>query len=89
MTTVIATQLLIDPQRLLRVAFQQGGRDREVVAVTCRYVPVDNRGQRQVAIEVAFDPDNERPSEVYYCPEQRLSRLLLAPGQIRRISPYA
>lgn len=66
------------------------GTTNEFTAVTCRYVPmISESGVRVVALEIAFDPSNERPLAPYKCPNHRLERVLFSPRSVKRIRPYS
>lgn len=85
----VATQQLVDPERLLIVTLHDAGLPKEVAAVSCRYVPaIDANGLRAVAVEVVFDPAQPAPSNAYFCSPQQLQQLLVDPRAIRRIRPY-
>lgn len=81
----------IDPERLLVVRIDEPNGDiTERLAVWCRYAVVrEARGRLAVAIEVAFDEANPCPQAAYYCPSQRLRRVLLPPARVVGIRPYA
>ena len=87
--TYVATQQLVDPERLLIVTSDAPEVPKEIAAVSCRYVPaIDANGLRAVAVEVVFDPTQPAPSNAYFCPPQQLQQLLVDPRAIRRIRPY-
>ena len=90
MSHVVAQQL-VDPERLLVVAYRDPvGSEHEVAAIGCRYVPaVDATGRRAVALEILFDPETPAPTAPYYRPAQELRELVLDPRRIVRIRPYA
>lgn len=87
--TIVTSQVLVDPERMLVVTVRKGGPNQEIVSVSCRYVPVGSGDRRQIAVELAFDPKNNKPTQPYYCPTERLQRVLLAPRDVVRIRPYA
>ena len=82
--------LLVDPQRLLLVRFvDDEGATQAVVALTCTYVVARSAsGRAGVAIEVVVDPSTPHPAVAYYCPQQRLQRVLVPPGRVKVVSPY-
>lgn len=83
-------EILVDPQRLLRVRFVDAAQvEKNLVALTCAYVPVrGNRGRPQVAVEIVVDPAMQNPGVVYYCDPQRLQHYVIPPGHLRGIIPY-
>ncbi|HEX8109787.1 MAG TPA: hypothetical protein VF516_18780 [Kofleriaceae bacterium] len=83
-------EILVDPQRLLRVRFVDATRtEQNLVALTCAYVPVrGTTGQLQVAVEVVVDPAMQNPGVAYYCDPQRLQHHVIPPGHLRGIHPY-
>jgi hypothetical protein len=88
---VTSYELLIDPQRLLRVRFSDPTRHTEqsLVALTCAYVPVrGSDGKPRVAVEIVVDSAMQNPSVAYYCDPQRLQRHVIPPGCLRGIHPY-
>jgi hypothetical protein len=87
---MIVGEILIDPRRLVRVKFKDAlGQPRDVVAVTCAYVPARaSDGTMRVAIEIVFDPSVPHPSGAYYVPSARLERQLVAPAKLERVKPY-
>ena len=87
---MIAVDLTIDPQTLVRVRYLDiGGAEHELVAVTCRYVPVTQTdGRRGIAFEVLWDPAEQTPPQPYWCPQGRLRRLLFPPARVRHVRPY-
>lgn len=83
-----AVQQLVDPTDLLVVEI--AGAAAPVVALWCRFVPArDARGGMAVAVEIGVDSANPRPQVAYYCPEQRIRRLVMPAADVRRVSPYA
>ena len=83
-----AVQQLVEPRDLLIVEIT--GVVEPVVALWCRFVPArDANGAMAVAVEIGVDAANPRPQAAYYCPEQRIKRLVLPPADVRRVSPYA
>jgi hypothetical protein len=83
-------ELLVDPQRLLRVRYLDAARsEQHVVALTCAYVPVHTAsGSAQVAVEIVVDPAMQNPVVPYYCDPQRLQHQVIPPGHLRGIHPY-
>lgn len=83
-------EILVDPQRLLRVRFVDATRaEQDLVALTCAYIPVrGNRGARQVAVEIVVDPAMQNPGVAYYCDPQRLQHHVIPPAHLRGILPY-
>jgi hypothetical protein len=83
-------EMLVDPQRLLRVRFLDATRaEQDLVALTCAYVPVhSSTGKLQVAVEVVVDPAMQNPGVAYYCDPQRLQHHIIPPGHLRGILPY-
>lgn len=83
--------ILIDPQRLMRVKFLDPARvEQNMVALTCGYVPARGSDARvRVAVEIVVDPAEQNPAVPYYCDPQRLQRYLVAPGDLRGIMPYS
>jgi hypothetical protein len=83
-------EMLVDPQRLLRVRFLDATRaEQDLVALTCAYVPVRSiTGKLQVAVEVVVDPAMQNPGVAYYCDPQRLQHHIIPPGHLRGILPY-
>ena len=83
--------ILVDPERLLRVRFLDPARtEQNLVALTCGYVPVHGTdGRIRVAVEIVVDPMMQNPAVPYYCDPQRLQRYLVAPGDLRGIMPYS
>jgi hypothetical protein len=84
-------EVAVDPENLLRVRYQDPLHlnDATIVALTCAYVPAIGRGgQRQVAVELVFDPAEQNPANAYYCDPQRLQQVLIPPGSLRGIKPY-
>ncbi len=85
----LVTQKLVDPERLLVVAFVAGADTRQLLAVSCRYVPaVGADGLRAVALEITYDPAVQAPTTTYYALPQQLATLLLDPRSVQRIRPY-
>ena len=81
--------LLVQPAQLLVVTYEDGNFRHDVLAITCRYVPVAQPGgQRALAVEVLADPAQPQPTEPYYCPPERLRRILIAPKRIKKIRPF-
>jgi hypothetical protein len=88
---VTSYELLVDPQRLLRVRFMDLTQQTEqsMVALTCAYVPVRGPdGKPRVAVEIVEDPAMQNPGVAYYCDPQRLRRHVIPPGCLRGIHPY-
>jgi len=84
-------ELLVDPQRLLRVRFLDpaGHTEQSLVALTCAYVPARGPdGKHRVAVEIVVDPAMQNPGVAYYCDPQRLQRHVIPPGSLRGIHPY-
>ncbi|MFH0901013.1 MAG: hypothetical protein V2A73_10325 [Pseudomonadota bacterium] len=83
-------ELEVNPRRMLWVTItEHSGGERELAAVTCAYVPAVNAGgETSVAIEVVWDPFNPSPDSTYTCPTERLSRVLMPPGRVKRVRPY-
>lgn len=83
-------EILVDPQRLLRVRFLDATRaEQNLVALTCAYVPVrSSTGKLQVAVEIVVDPAMQNPGAAYYCDPQRLQHHVIPPGHLRGIHPY-
>jgi hypothetical protein len=83
-------EILVDPQRLLRVRFLDAARaEQRLVALTCAYVPVrGNTGKLQVAVEIVVDPAMQNPGVAYYCDPQRLQHHVIPPGHLRGVHPY-
>lgn len=85
--------IVVDPERMVRVLYTSPAGPQAIVALSCAYVSVRAAtGRRVVAIEIVFDPDVQPPAgpiphAPYYCPQVRLQSLLLAPGHLRNISP--
>ena len=85
--------IVVDPERMVRVLYATPAGPKAIVALNCAYVSVRAAtGRRVVAIEIVFDPDVQPPTAPiphvpYYCPQARLQSLLLAPGDLRNISP--
>ncbi len=86
---MISYDLVVDPEQMLSISYDDDGAERTTTAVTCRFVPaVGPSGQKQIALEILWDPGVQHPSQIYYCPEARMHRMLLPPGRVRRIRPY-
>ena len=87
---MIAYDVLVDPDRMLRVRFVDAqGNERNVNALTCSYVPAPTHaGTVGVAVQVVVDPAVPAPQQAYYCAPARLQHHLLAPGKLRGVSPY-
>lgn len=87
---MIEARQLVRPELLLRATFDgPGGPNLHLVVLSCRYVPaVDVGGRVGVAIELAFDPAVPQPTGYYYCPVERIERLLLAPDSLKALAPY-
>jgi hypothetical protein len=83
-------EVVVDPQKMLEVTIEEPTGIKQVVAVTCAYVPATNAGGgASVALEVVWDPANTKPDASYLCPPERLSRVLLPPARVKRIRPYS
>ncbi len=85
--------ILVDPARLIRVTYTTPEDPAiEVLALACHYVVASNPdGKRAIGIEVIFDPTIQPPqtlpTEAYYCPTSRLERPLIAPKDLKKVSP--
>ena len=87
---MIGIDLTVDPRSLLRVRYRDSaGIEQERVALTCRYVPVTAVGRGpSVALEVLWDPAEQSPAQPYWCPQDRLQRLIMAPAKLLRVRPF-
>jgi hypothetical protein len=76
---VTSYDILVDPQRLLRIRFLDAAReDQNLVALTCGYVPVrSSDGTARVAVEIVIDPAMQNPGVPYYCDPQGLRHYYL------------
>ncbi|HET7501583.1 MAG TPA: hypothetical protein VFK02_11285 [Kofleriaceae bacterium] len=84
-------EILVDPQRLVRVRFLDPTQRTEqlLVALTCSYVPVRSTdGTVRIAVELVADPAMQNPAVPYYCDPLRLQRSLIPPSSLRGITPY-
>lgn len=84
-------EILVDPQRLLRVRFLDAQRSEQtLVALTCAYVPARGAtGKLQVAVEIVVDPAMQNPGTPYYCDPQRLQHHVIPPVHLKGIHPYS
>lgn len=86
---MITYDVLVDPKKMLRVRFADAdGAVQDVAAVTCAYVPAQAGHVVGIAIQVVIDPGMPDPTQPYYCPQDRLQYRLMAPGQLKGVSPY-
>jgi len=88
---VTSYEVLVDPQRLLRIRFLDPAQSAEqtMVALTCAYVPArGSDGKPRVAVEIVVDPAMQNPAVPYYCDPQRLQHHVIPPGHLRGIHPY-
>lgn len=83
-------EILIDTRRMLWVTVRDPvGEQKIYAAVTLAYVPARRpNADPIVALELVWDPGNLNPSAAYYCPEERLKRLLLPPARVTQIRAY-
>jgi hypothetical protein len=85
----------VNPVRLLRVTYAEGdGPTIEVIALACHYVAAHlPDGKRAIGIEIVFDPTIQPPHDLpttsYRCPEDRFERRLLAPRDLKKITPVS
>lgn len=85
----------VNPVRLLRVTYAEGdGPMIEVIALACHYVTAHlHNGKPAIGIEIVLDPTiqppHALPTETYLCPEGRFERRLLAPRDLKKVSPVS
>jgi hypothetical protein len=79
---------VVTPEKLLRVELA-GAVATTLVVMDIRYVvAITANGERRVAIELEWDPQEQAPQGEYYCPEARVQRELTPPALVRRVHPY-
>jgi hypothetical protein len=77
--------IIVDPAKLMLVDVVSGVDTRCHLAMVCRFTVVRDR----VAVEIVYDPEEQAPSAAYYCPRERMRRIVVAPKSVKRIRPYA
>jgi hypothetical protein len=86
----MAYDIRVDPKQMVLVTLDgTAGATQELAAVSCRLVPVGEAGERRIAAEIVMDPGMASPSAAYFCPTNRLQRLLVPPNRVRGVRPYA
>ncbi len=80
----------VDPRGLVVATLRSEQGTRHVVALSCRYVPADlPAGGRGVAVEIPYDPAQQRPTESYDCESSAVQRILVSPKDLLRVRPYS